>query len=207
MPVAEGTGASVPAAETILDVLASDHQAVLALLDELDAKSAEALNGVDRAGDTGLRERLVIELVRHFVAEEQYLYPMVRERLTGGDRLADTSLAAARGCERELRALENPHADPRDLAVALASVRQQVGVHVTTQHDQLFPALTDHVERERLIELAEQVLGAEQLAPTRPRLLAASNPALSKFASLVEGFVDHVRDSYSHRGAGPDEVG
>ena len=29
------------------------------------------------------------------------------------------------------------------------------------------------------------------------RVLAAANPALT---SMVEGFLDHVRDSYSHRG-------
>ncbi|MEO6702392.1 MAG: hemerythrin domain-containing protein [Jatrophihabitantaceae bacterium] len=194
------------AAETILDVLASDHRAVLELLDQLDAESAAALNGSGTDADVRLREQLVIELVRHFVAEEQYLLPLVRDGLVEGDRLADAALESDRHCEHALRALENPQADAEYLAVALATIRRQVMAHVAGQQDQLFPALDRQVDRNQLIALAEQVLGAEQLAPTRPRLLAASNPALNKFSSLVEGFIDHVRDSYTHRGATEDMV-
>jgi len=57
---------------------------------------------------------------------------------------------------------------------------------------------------ERLAHLGDEVLGAEQLAPTRPRSIAPSSPRLNKVASLVEGFVDHVRDHYTHRGDDPD---
>jgi hypothetical protein len=53
-----------------------------------------------------------------------------------------------------------------------------------------------------LLALGEQVLGVEMLAPTRPRTIASSSPTINKMTSLVEGFIDHVRDSYSKRGAG-----
>ncbi|WP_329169922.1 hemerythrin domain-containing protein [Streptomyces decoyicus] len=38
-------------------------------------------------------DALTIELVRHSVAEEKYLYPAVREHLEGGHSLADKELA------------------------------------------------------------------------------------------------------------------
>jgi hemerythrin-like domain-containing protein len=192
--------------ETILDVLSSDHRSVLELLDRLDANSAGALSNSTIEADEQLREQLVIELVRHLVAEEQYLYPLVREQLPDGQRVAELALHADRACERELKPLENPQADAEYLAVALAAIRRRLTAHISEQQDQLFPLLDRSVDHARLVELAEQVLGAEQLAPTRPRALAASNPALNKFSSMVEGFIDHVRDSYRHRGLGADEV-
>lgn len=185
--------------ENIVDVLSSDHRAVLQLLDRLVAAAAAGLVGAATPADEGAREQLVIELVRHFVAEEQYLYPLLRRTLSGGDRLAEAAFKQHRTCEHALRALEHPQA-PAELASTLASVRELVGSHITEQESQLFPALVTAVDDEELVELAEQVLGAEQLAPTRPRMVAASNPALNKFSSIVEGFIDHVRDSYSHRG-------
>lgn len=192
--------------ETILDVLASDHRAVLRLLDRLDAAASSALTTSGEVIEEGWREQLVIELVRHFVAEEQYLYPLVRDRLADGDRIADLAFASNRECEQALKPLENPSADAAYLAVSLASLRRLLNEHVGLQQEQLFPALRAATEPAELVELAEQVLGAEQLAPTRPRALAAANPALNKFSSMVEGFIDHVRDAYSHRGARADDV-
>ncbi len=201
--------------ETILDVLSSDHRAVLKLLDQLDAggsgapaNSVELAGSADSAGPAGegARERLVIELVRHFVAEEQYLYPLVRERLPDGPELADAGFASNRSCEQALKALEDPRAGADHLAVSLATIRRLVASHLSEQEQRLFPALEQQARPAELAQLAEQVLGAEQLAPTRPRAVAAANPALNKFSSIVEGFIDHVRDSYSHRGVQPDDL-
>ncbi|HTZ42970.1 MAG TPA: hemerythrin domain-containing protein [Jatrophihabitans sp.] len=178
--------------QTILQALASDHAGLLDLLGRLRGGATE-----------DLRQELVIETVRHFVAEEQYLYPLVRDRLPDGGALADEGFAANRECERLLRRFEQPG---HDEAATLAELRQLLGRHVESQQAELFGRLAGAVPADELRALAAEVRGAEQLAPTRPRVLAASNPALNKFSSLVEGFLDHVRDSYGHRGAHADHV-
>jgi hemerythrin-like domain-containing protein len=176
--------------ETILDVLVSDHRAIRALLDEVS--------------DVASREQLVTLLVRHFVAEEQYLYPLVAERLEGGEQTSAEAFAEHRATEHELKILERSDAPRPEIAAALAAVRQRFDEHADSQQSVLFPALAAACEPGELAALADEVLGAEQLAPTRPRTVAASSPALNKFESFVEGYIDHVRDSYSHRGVSPE---
>ncbi|MFB6963108.1 hemerythrin domain-containing protein [Streptomyces sp. NPDC056309] len=52
-----------------------------------------------------LVDEVIIELVRHSVVEE-YLYPAVRERIQGGDRLADKEIADHSRIEEILKQLE-----------------------------------------------------------------------------------------------------
>ncbi|RSS65364.1 hemerythrin domain-containing protein, partial [Streptomyces sp. WAC06614] len=53
-----------------------------------------------------IADQLTIELVRHSVAEEQYLYPAVREHLDGGDRIADKEIADHAAAEEMMKRLE-----------------------------------------------------------------------------------------------------
>jgi hypothetical protein len=178
------------AGQSIFDVLASDHRD----LEELIARATA------EPGNDGLRELLVMELVRHFVAEEQYLYPLVRERGAAGDRLADEAFTMHRQCEDTLRGLEHDETDEVRVAATLAEVAGQLRTHVRAQEPDLFQQLAAGRSPPDLAELGSDVLGAEQLAPTRPRTLAAESASVNKVSSLVTGFIDRVRDTYSHRG-------
>ena len=178
--------------QTMLDALRSDHHALADMLADpaAVAESHAALR---------LREQLVMEMVRHFVAEEQYLYPLMREKLSDGDELADSEFTRDRACEHQLKQLE-----ARDLThERLTPLWQQIGMafaaHVEDQ-ETVFAQLAQTVDAETLVHLAAEVRGAEQLAPTRPRSISPEGAGPNKFTSLVEGFFDHVRDAYSHRG-------
>ena len=110
------------APQTIVDVLSSDHEAITAALDD------PRLVAEDDDGRTA-RTELVMELVRHFVAEEQYLYPTVR-RLDGGAPLAEEDFAASRVCEGELRRLEAHGVGGPGLAAAVTAIARRFGEHV-----------------------------------------------------------------------------
>jgi hypothetical protein len=182
------------APQTIIEVLTSDHEAINAAL------GAPVVLAENDDGRTA-RTELVMDLVRHFVAEEQYLYPALRTDVDGGAPLAEDDFTAARACESALRRLEARDADAGELAATIADIRQRFGDHVSHQDDRLFPRLRDALDRVRLLELGEQALGAEQLAPTRPRVLAPKGLEANRLAGLVEGFVDRLRDFYTGRGA------
>lgn len=72
------------------------------VIDELttDHREVEELFGKIEALPPGHKDRKLyadqatIELVRHSVAEEAYLYPAVREHVPGGGALADKELDA-----------------------------------------------------------------------------------------------------------------
>jgi hemerythrin-like domain-containing protein len=172
------------------DALRSDHRAITALLD--------ALTGDADQGDDAVAEEFVTEVVRHLVAEEQYLFPAVRDELDDGEAEAERGFAEHREIEKLLRSCE--HADDPAERAALAKLQTVLRAHITHQETDLLPRLAAKLTSEQLAVLGEGVLGAEQLAPTRPRLVAPESPALNKLSSLVEGYVDKVRDYYSGRG-------
>jgi hypothetical protein len=184
---------SEPESQSMLDGLRSDHNAIAAQLDDPTATG-------DTDDGAAVREQLVMELVRHFVAEEQYLYPTIRQHVTDGVALADTGFADDRACEQELKQLEEPDLTAERLAALWVGIRVAFTAHIK-QQEPLFTALTAACDPGLLAELGAAVRGAEQLAPTRPRAVASSSATVNKITSLVEGFIDHVRDSYTHRGA------
>jgi len=178
--------------QDILAVLDSDHDG---LIQQVQAASA--------AGDASARaaacEQLVMQMVRHFVAEEQYLLPLYEEHLDGGAALAKAELDEHRGIEQRLRALEEMESSAEAVVPVLADITAALREHIDAQGVQ-FEALRSRCEPETLAELGEKVRGAEQVAPTRPRHAHPDSAALNKVVSLISGFVDRTRDAYTHRG-------
>jgi hypothetical protein len=180
---------------SLLTVLSSDHHSIAsALTDPV----------LERGGREGAlrREQVVSEIVRHFVGEEQYLYPAVRDRLPGGASQAERDELRDRAIERQLRELER-ELDGAAVADVLTRIARAFETHIGDQEPQL-AALRESLGSDELDELGRGVLGAEQLAPTRPRSVAPEQAGLNKVVSLVEGFVDKVRDHYTGRGELPE---
>jgi hypothetical protein len=177
-------------------VLSSDHESIAGLL------SDPALTAEDEHGEVA-REQLVAEIVRHFVAEEQYLFPTVREQVKGGEELAKSEVARDRECEEQLRLLEDDNINADQLAAVLVALRASFALHVRDQVA-LFASLEQACDPATLAQLGDGVLGAEQLAPTRPRHVAPSSAGVNKVTSLVTGFIDQVRDHYTRRGIDPE---
>ena len=170
---------STPQSQSMLDALRSDHGAIAEQLADhaLAEHTDEALIE---------REELVMLLVRHFVAEEQYLYPTVREHLADGPRRADAGFAADRVIEGQLRQLEDD-----DLRVErLASIWRELGAefasHVATQ-EQLFTELATACSPQQLLELGDGIAGSEPLAPTRPRRVVIESPGAEQAGQLRRG--------------------
>jgi hypothetical protein len=182
--------------ESILESLESDHRAISELLADEDAPTATAKGAA-------LREQLVMALVRHFVAEEQYLDPTVREVLPERADDADAAFARDRDTEQILRRLEEHDLSTGRLAEVWRAVTSAVATHIADQRE-LFATLAEKCDPEQLNQLGEEVRGAEQLAPTRPRMVAFPEARLNKLTSFVEGYIDHARDYYSKRGVEPE---
>jgi hypothetical protein len=182
--------------QSILQSLDSDHRAVSELLADPEAPTATAEGAA-------LREQLVMALVRHFVAEEQYLDPTVREVLPERADEADAAFTRDRHTEQLLRRLEERDLSTQRLAEVWQEVRSAVASHIADQQG-LFAALAEKCDPDRLNQLGEEVRGAEQVAPTRPRMVAFPEPGLNKLTSFVEGYIDHARDYYSKRGVEPE---
>jgi hypothetical protein len=194
-------GARVPESQqSIIAALTSDHSAIQDLLADDDV-TATSEHGHQ------VREQLVMTLVRHFVAEQEYLYPTLAKHVPESSELAEGQLGADRVTERSLKQLEADELTPEQLATLISDLRIRVHGHIIVQHDNLFGPLAANCDPATLDQLGSDALGAELVSPTRPRSLVSSSEGLNKVSNIVVGFVDHVRDAYSsRRGLPPEDV-
>lgn len=93
--------------QDVIDVLTHDHREVEELFDEIE-------QATDAGERRELTDQVITELVRHSVAEEQYLYPAAREYIPDGDALVDGEIADHNEVEEALKALEDIDADDPD---------------------------------------------------------------------------------------------
>ncbi|GAB2595866.1 hemerythrin domain-containing protein [Streptomyces capparidis] len=178
----------------VIAELTTDHREVEEMLEQLLAVPP---------GDQARRDivdRLTIELIRHAVAEEEHLYPAVREHLAEGDALADKELADHAEVERILKDLEG--LDPTDARFEqlVARLRTTVGEHVEDEERRLFVMLRDACSPQALTELGDRVRRAKRTAPTRPHPAAPDTPPANKLLAPGAGLVDRARDALTGRG-------
>ena len=170
--------------ETVPDpidaVLRSDHAAIM--------RDLAGLRSADPQHAAGLFTQLSADIVRHFVAEEQYLLPEVREYLDGGEQLSTDQFAEHERVEGLLRHLDDEEDQPVETTVD--ELGRALEEHVAVIEGEVLPALVSRLDPARLAELGEGALGAEQLAPAHPRSVVFKSTTLSKVTSWLEGLVD-----------------
>ncbi|WP_067045543.1 hemerythrin domain-containing protein [Streptomyces sp. FXJ1.172] len=119
------------------------------MIDELmtDHREVEEMFGRNQALPTGGRrlrglvDGLTIELARHAVAEEQYLYPAVCEHVEGGARLADKEIADHGRIEKIVKQLETVDTESTQMSPLLGQLMAEVAEHVEDEESNLFPML------------------------------------------------------------------
>ncbi|MFG2085304.1 MULTISPECIES: hemerythrin domain-containing protein [unclassified Spirillospora] len=178
----------------VIEVLKHDHREVEEMFDELSA-----------ATDADERRRIIddvtIELVRHSIAEEAYLYPAVRKVVPDGDQIADREISEHAEVERILKELEKADAAHESFNTLVNRLIEDVSAHVEDEEGNLFPKLAEHADADQLLELGDKVQSAKRVAPTRPHPSAPNTPPLNKLLAPGAGLVDRVRDRLSGRGS------
>ncbi|WP_438489629.1 hemerythrin domain-containing protein [Streptomyces sp. S186] len=177
----------------VINELTADHREVDALFEEL----ASLPTGTPWRRE--LADRLTVELVRHSVAEEQYLYPTVREHVAGGRTLADRELDDHTEVEKLLKSLESLEPTDSRFDQQIAKLQTTVQAHVQDEEKRLFPLLADACSAQMLDELGEKVRKAKKTAPTRPHPSAPHTPPANKILAPGTGLVDRVRDMLTGR--------
>ncbi|WP_439333484.1 hemerythrin domain-containing protein [Streptomyces cahuitamycinicus] len=121
----------------VIQELTTDHREVDELFSQI-----EALPGAD-GQRRALADRLTMELIRHSVAEEEYLYPAVRRYVDGGDDLADKEIADHGEVERMLKELEDCRPGDGRFDTLILRLKNSVTAHVSDEENRLFPMLAD----------------------------------------------------------------
>jgi hemerythrin superfamily protein len=177
----------------IVEVLEHDHREVEELFDQIE-------QATDPKQRRELTDDVTIELIRHAVAEEQYLYPATREHLPDGDKLADKEIDEHSEVEEALKALEGMDAEDPEFMYKFREMSNSVRQHLKEEEEDLFPRLRKHASADELLDLGEKVERAKKVAPTRPHPSAPDTPPLNKILAPGAGLVDRIRDKLSGRG-------
>ena len=135
----------------IIAELTTDHREVEELFQRIESLPS---GHEDRRK---LVDEMTIELVRHSVAEEQYLYPAVRERVEGGDALADKELADHARVEQALKRLEGCDVDNPEFDRLLMMVMDEVTSHVEDEENNLFPKVKKLCDKKELDEIGTRL--------------------------------------------------
>jgi hemerythrin-like domain-containing protein len=145
-------------------------------------------------------DKVTIELVRHSVAEEAYLYPAVREHIQDGDEIADRELEDHAEAERTMKALEGCEAGHPDFDLLITQLMTEIRSHIQDEENNLFPRLRASCSADVLNRLGEKVRTAKKTAPTRPHPAAPDTPPANKLLAPGMGLVDRMRDALTGRG-------
>lgn len=183
---------AAPERPDLISAIISDHREVEQIFTELEHENNPEIR-------RQLTDHVITELVRHSVAEEQYLYPTAREVLPDGDKLADHEIEEHAEAEQLMKGLEDVDAaDPR-FGQLLSELMSSIRHHVQDEEDDLLPRLAEHCDEAQLRELGEKFERAKKLAPTHPHPAAPDRPPANKILAPGAGLIDRMRDALGHR--------
>jgi hemerythrin superfamily protein len=181
----------------VISILTDDHRVV----DELFTALEQTIGATD---DSACRrrkdvlDRVIIELVRHSVAEETEVYPLVKQRVS--DAEAEHAKEKHTEVERMMKLLDgfapnHPMFD-KELMGLITAVRK----HVAEEEAQIFPKMRSHFSPAELAQMGERVERVKALSPTRPHPGAPHEPPGINILGPVTGLLDRMRDAVSRRG-------
>jgi hypothetical protein len=186
----------------VFTVLSRDHEEVKRMLSEFQTGPTAATGASD--DELLLRKKmaqtLVIEESKHEAVEEMYFWPTVRDRLPGGNELADQAISQEQDGKEVLARLDK--ADPGDgefetlLTEFIAAGRE----HIAFEETRVWPGLREALTEAQAAELGDKIEQAKKTAPTRPHPNTPPAPGVLKTAGPVAAATDKARDAMTGRG-------
>lgn len=126
------------------ELIADEHGVITGLLDDL---------ATDRRDRFPLAHRLIDELAAHTAAEQQILYPALRDVVPGGVAMANQAQEEHRALRAALVALEGGHPGEATFEEALATIAAELQAHVPVEENELLPALRAVIGTDKMVEL------------------------------------------------------
>jgi hemerythrin-like domain-containing protein len=174
--------------DDLISVLTDDHRELLQLLTEV-----EHLSGGESLRRT-LTDQLIVESVRHMVAEESYLFPLSRRYLPDGDRIAAEELADHRRVESTLVRLEDPDISDEKFSLLVSLLILDAREHIEHEEGRILRLVAKQVSEDELIALGEKAKKAREVAPSRPGNAAPDQPLLHMILRGGAGLVERARE-------------
>ncbi len=175
------------AEESVIDRLLEDHQQV--------RQGFAKITGADSNERWDLFMDLMNDLVRHEVAEEEIVYPVVRQEIHNGEMLAAERVGEESRAEELMAEMEKRGRADDGFTENLGRLKADVLAHAEAEEATIFPALAAALSRDRLVQLGEKFAKAKRLAPTHPHPNAPDSPPGNVVLGPVAAMADRLRDA------------
>ncbi len=182
------------AGSDVIEAITHDHR-------EVEQMFAQFEQTTDPQQRKDICERAIIELVRHSVGEEEYVYPVARRVIPDGDRIIEHEISEHAQAEKLMNDLDGLDPDHPRFEPVVRELMAAIREHVQEEESEVLPQLRRHVDPDALTKLGEQFASAKKTAPTRPHPMAPDHPPFNKMAAPGAALVDRVRDWITGRGA------
>jgi hemerythrin-like domain-containing protein len=186
----------------VFEVLAKDHAEVQQMLGELEARPA-ASSGAS-SNELSMRKKLVEQLVieesKHEALEEMYFWPVVREKLPDGDKLANTGIGQEQEGKEVLDKLDKLDAGDAGFEKLVTTFIQAGRTHITYEETRIWPTLRDALSAEDASEIGTKIEQGKKTASTRPHPHTPPSPGVLKTAGPAAAAADRARDKTTGRG-------
>lgn len=183
--------------QNVIDILVHDHREVEAMCKEL-----EQLRGDTSSDANAKRQELVddviIELVRHSVAEEVLVYPRVADKVSK----EEVEHAREEHAEAEETMAKLEKLDPEDAGFddEVATLMEEIRHHIEDEEGEMFAHMRKAFTDDELRGMGTAVTAFKKVAPTRPHP-SVPNQALERLAvGPVASMLDRMRDLATGRG-------
>ena len=181
----------------VIEVLSQDHREVEQLFTELEALLAAGGGADERRQE--LVDRVTIELVRHAVAEEVVVYPMVKDKVSAEE--AERAKQEHAEAEETMKRLERMSPDDADFDREIRTLMAEIREHVAEEEGEMFPHMRQVFSEQELVDMAGRVEAIKKMAPTRPHPSVPNEPGVRLAVGPVAGLFDRLRDLASGRGS------
>ncbi len=126
------------------DILAEEHREIFGFLQAL---------ATERHDRFPLAHRLIDALASHTAAEQQVLYPGMRDIVPGGTEMANRAQIEHQAMRAALITLEDSHPGQSEFEDALVTLRAELEAHVPVEENEILPALRAVIGTDKMEEL------------------------------------------------------
>lgn len=176
----------------IVDDIIADHR-------EFESVFTEIESGGDPRTQPDLVEHVIAGIVRHAIAEEQYVYPTARRALPDGDELVEHEIEEHSQAEEIMKDIEKADAEDSKYDELVRKLIADIRHHIKDEEEELLPQLRTACSGDELQDLSEKFHRAKKMAPTRPHPSAPDRPPANKILGPGAGLVDRLRDALTGR--------
>jgi len=145
-------------------VLRRDHEKVERALAALE-DGPNAGSGADQGellARRNLTQQLIIDEAGHEAIEEQYFWPVVRDRMPGGSELADEAVGQEQDARQVLDQLDKLEAWDDGFEKLLREFISAARDHVAFEETKVWPGLREALTTEEIDDLAASLMKAKQ---------------------------------------------